>query len=111
MALVLTKHRFSLAKFSRFQFVPVVLAYPLPQTGCGIPYVLLLPPPPRCCATFLTGLRLLPSSPRTWSTPTRLTCVLRFSSYGAVFARAHSCTRISLSPRQRYVPRSYKPYI
>jgi hypothetical protein len=80
-AQVLTRNRSSLEKFSRFPFVPVVLRYPLPRIGCGTPYgppFLLLNVTP----VLLTVPRSSPSSHRTWSTLTRVTCVLRSSSSG-----------------------------
>ena len=103
-AQVLTRNRSLLEKFSRFQFVPVVLPYPLPRIGCGTPYG---PPffPPGYYASLLTVPRLSPSSHRTWSILTRVTCVLRSSSSGEASARARLYMHTSLCPRQRYVPR------
>jgi MFS family permease len=101
-AQVLIRNRSSLEKFSRFPFVPVVLAYPPPRIGCGTPYgppFLLL----NVTLVLLTVPRSSPSSRRTWLILTRLTCVLRSSSSGGVSARARLYTHTSLCPRQRYV--------
>src|SRR5277367_5467950 len=59
--------------------------------------------PPECYASLLTVPRSSPSSRRTWSILTRVTCVLRSSSSGGVSARARLYTHTSLCPRQRYV--------
>jgi Sugar (and other) transporter len=104
VAQMLTKNRSSLEKFSRSPFVPVVLPYPQPRIGFGTLYG----PPfllPGCYASLLTVPRSSPSSRRTWSIQTRVTCVLRSSSFGEASVHARLYTHTSLCLRQRYVPR------